>query len=187
MVFPAEDRVLVMPRFWITRKAIQRRHRRMLDKFLQWEADGYLTVFDSDVHDYDAIRQQILDDIEKYRITDIGFDQFQAPAIVSAIESRTSVTCEKVPQTTTRMNAGSKELTRLLGNRAFTTSGNPIMRWNAGAATYKMDSDRHIKPDKASSTDSIDGITALVNALTVLVQSEGETEVGLFVMDDEED
>lgn len=186
MVFPSADRLMVKCRFWITRKAIMRRHRRMLDKFMQWEADELLTVFESDVHDYDAIRQQILDDIDEFRITDIGFDQFQAPAIVSAIESRTSVVCEKVPQTTTRMNPGAKELTRQLGNRAFTTSANPLMRWNASAATYKMDSDRHIKPDKASSTDSIDGITALVNALTVLVQLAGDSDIGLYVMDDDD-
>lgn len=185
LVFYTEDRVMVKPHFWITRKAIHNRHQKMYHKFLEWEQLGILTVFDQDVHDYDKIREHILADIETYRITDIGYDQFQAPQIVSVIEQRTDVTCEKVAQTTTRMNPGSKELTRILGVRRFTTNANPIMRWNASMATYKMDADKHIKPDKSSSTDSIDGIVALVNALTVAVQVVEQPDFEFYTAPDE--
>lgn len=170
MVFPAGDRVIVKAHFWITRNAIKKRHAKMLGKFLQWEQDGLITVFDQDVHDYDKIRDHMLADIVTFNITDIGYDPFQAPAIVSKIESTSDTVCEKIPQTTTRMNAGARELTRYMGVRCMTTNKNPILRWNADVATYKQDSDRHIKPDKQTSTGNIDGITALVNALSVLVQ-----------------
>jgi phage terminase large subunit-like protein len=91
--------------------------------------------------------------------------------------------CVKVPQTTTRMNPGAKELTRVMGLRKLTTNGNPVMRWMADNAAYKQDSDGNIKPSKVESTDSIDGITALVNALTVAVTVPQESEVRLHVFD----
>lgn len=183
IVFSAETRTMVVSHFWITRQAIDRKHRKMAAQFAQWEADGWLTVVEQDAHNYDAITAQILADIEKYRITMIGYDQFQAPAIVNRIEDRTDVACVKVPQTTTRMNAGSKELTRLMGLRRLATNRNPVMRWMADNSAYKQDSDGNIKPSKVESSDSIDGITALVNALTVAVTVPQQPAVRFHVFE----
>lgn len=183
IVFPTDERLMIVSRFWITRSAIERKHRKMLNLILQWEADGWLTVIEKDAHDYDAIAAQILGDIEHYRVTMLGFDQFQAPAIINRVEDRTDVICVKVPQTTTRMNPGSKELTRAMGLRRLTTNANPVMRWMADNAAYKQDSDGNIKPSKVESTDSIDGITALVNALTVAVSVPQVGDVQLHVFD----
>lgn len=183
IAFPTEQRLMVLSRFWITRQAVERKHRKMIGQILQWEADGWLTIVDQDAHNYDAITRQILDDIEKYRITMLGYDQWQAPAVINRIEDRTDVVCVKVPQTTTRMNPGSKELTRVMGLRRLTTNENPVLRWMADNAAYKQDSDGNIKPSKVESTDSIDGITALVNALTVSVTVPQESEVRLHVFE----
>jgi phage terminase large subunit-like protein len=183
IVFTSPARMMVLSRFWITRSAIERKHRKMKSTFAHWEADGWITVVEQDVHDYDAITAQILADIEQYRITMLGFDQWQAPAVINRIEERTDVVCVKVPQTTTRMNPGSKELTRVMGLRRLTTNENPVMRWMVDNAAYKADSDGNIKPSKAESTDSIDGITALVNALTVAVTVPQESEVKLHVFE----
>lgn len=183
IAFPTDERLMVLSRFWITRSAIERKHRKMLKLILQWEADGWLTIVEQDAHNYDAIAKQILDDIEQYRITLLGFDQYQAPAIINKVEDRTDVVCVKVPQTTTRMNPGAKELTRVMGLRRLTTNENPVMRWMADNAAYKQDNDGNIKPSKVDSTDNIDGITALVNALTVAVSVPQEGDVRLHVFE----
>jgi phage terminase large subunit-like protein len=81
------------------------------------------------------------------------------------------------------MNAGAKELTRVMGLRRLTTNENPVMRWMADNAAYKQDADGNIKPSKVGSTDSIDGITALVNALTVAVTVPQLGEVRLHVFE----
>lgn len=183
IVFPTEQRIMVLSRFWITRGAIERKHRSMLGLILQWQADGWLTIVEQDVHNYDAITDQILSDIETYNVVSLGYDQFQAPAIINRVEDRTDVLCVKVPQTTTRMNPGSKELTRAMGLRRLTTNGNPVMRWMADNAAYKQDNDGNIKPSKVDSSDNIDGITALVNALTVAVTVPALGEVRLHVFE----
>jgi phage terminase large subunit-like protein len=180
IAFISEQRAMIVSRFWITRKAIERKHRKMLAKFAEWERDGWITVIEQDAHNYDLITEQILADIETYKITMLGFDQWQAPAVINRITERTDVVCVKVPQTTTRMNPGSKELTRVMGLRRLTTNANPVMRWMADNAAYKQDSDGNIKPSKVESTDSIDGITALVNALTVAVTVPQEVDVQLY-------
>lgn len=186
LVFPTPERVMVKPHFWITRKAMQTKHRKMLAKFMAWEEAGLLTVFDSDVQDYEVILRDILADIETYNVRALGYDQFQAPAIINAIEGRTDVTCVKIPQTTTRMNPGSKELVRLLGERKYTANRNPVMRWNAENANYKQDNELNIKPSKKESTDNIDGVTALVNALCVVVLEPEEPDPVFYFFEDDD-
>lgn len=187
IVFPHPDgRLLVKSHFWITENMVNTRHRKRRDEFLRWQAAGLVTIFKSDVQDYAAIQQHILDDIERYKIRALGYDQFQAPAIINAVEARTDVECVKIPQTTTRMNPGSKMLVNVLGERRFTTNSNPVMRWNAESVDYKQDNERNIKPDRVKSADAIDGISALVDALCVYAIMPEEPVPQFWVFDEED-
>lgn len=186
LVWQTPEKTMVKPHFWVPRKTLGNRHRRMRERFLDWEAKGWLTIVESDSHDYTMITDRILEDIERYKITTIGYDQHQAPAIINQVEGRTDVLCISVPQTTTRLNTGSQELTRLMGNRQLTTNRNGMMRWMAGNANYKQDSEGKIKPDKLKSRDPIDGLMALVTAMTVMVGLPESPEMNVFTFSDKE-
>jgi phage terminase large subunit-like protein len=186
LVWQTPERTMIKPHFWVPRKTLGNRHRRMRERFLDWEAQGWLTIVDSDSHDYTMITNHILSDIERYNITTLGYDQHQAPAIINQVEGKTDVLCISVPQTTTRLNAGSQELTRLMGNRQLTTNSNGMMRWMASNANYKQDSEGKIKPDKLKSRAPIDGLMALVTALTVLVGLPSAQEANVFTFSDTE-
>jgi phage terminase large subunit-like protein len=185
MIFPTDEKVYILPRFWITRKAIETRHKRMKPAMLNWAAEGYIHIIEADVIDYTEVNRQIVKDLETYNVRMVGYDQYQAPQTIQYIEQHMNqVQCVKVPQSTTRLNAGSKELTRRMGLRQLAPNGNPVLRWNADNASYKMDSDGNIKPSKADSTDKIDGITALVNALTVHITEPPQPEFAIHVFTD---
>lgn len=184
IVWHTPEKTMVKPHFWVPRKTLGNRHRRMRERFLEWEAAGWLTIVDGEAHNYEQITNHILQDIEKYNIRSMGYDQHQAPAIINQIEGKTDVMCISVPQTTTRLNPGSQELTRLMGVRQLTTNFNGMLRWNASNALYKQDSEGKIKPDKLKSKLPIDGLMALVTALTVLVGLEIEGEAKIFTFSD---
>lgn len=186
IVWQTKDRTMVKPHFWVPRKTLGNRHRRMRERFLEWEQKGWLTIVDSDSHDYKMITDHIMADIEKYNLRTIGYDQHQAPAIINQVEGKTDVLCISVPQTTTRLNPGSQELTRLMGIRQLTTNFNEMMRWMASNANYKQDSEGKIKPDKLKSRAPIDGLMALVTALTVLVGLPESPEINVFTFSDNE-
>lgn len=169
LVFYTDDKVMIRPRYWITRQALEQRHKKRMEWMLRWIEDGHITVFETEVQDYDKIKKVMLDDIGEYGIRMFGYDPWQAPGIVSHLEDKSNVMAVKVPQLTTRMDPGAKELTRLMGLRMLSSNRNPVLRWNANNAGYKSDSEGHIKPHKENSTGNIDGITALVNALSVKV------------------
>jgi phage terminase large subunit-like protein len=182
VVWHTKEKTMIKPHFWVPRKTLGNKHRRMRERFLDWEVQGWLTIVDSDSHDYEMITKHILDDIDKYNIRTMGYDQHQAPAIINQVESKTDVLCISVSQTTTRLNPGSQELTRLMGNRQLTTNENAMMRWMASNALYKQDSEGKIKPDKLKSRAPIDGLMALVTALTVQVglAEQGDPQIFTF-------
>lgn len=186
VVWQTKERTMIKPHFWVPRKTLSNRHRRMRERFLDWEEKGWLTIVDGDAHDYQKITDHILGDIEKYNIRTLGYDQHQAPSIINQVEGKTDVLCISVPQTTTRLNPGSQELTRLMGVRQLTTNRNSMMRWMASNALYKQDSEGKIKPDKLKSRAPIDGLMALVTALTVHVGLAAESEVNVFTFSDTE-
>jgi phage terminase large subunit-like protein len=186
LVWHTPTRTMVKPHFWVPRKTLGNRHRRMRERFLEWEAKGWLTIINGEAHDYTLITDHILKDVEKYNLRTLGYDQHQAPAIINQIEGKTDVVCISVPQTTTRLNTGSQELTRLMGVRQLTTNRNGMLRWNANNALYKQDSEGKIKPDKLKSRAAIDGLMALVTALTVQVGLPEEREAKFFAFSDDD-
>jgi len=186
ITWQTKEKTMIKPHFWVPRKTLGNRHRRMRERFLEWENAGWLTIVDGDAHDYQMITDKIMEDIEKYNIRSIGYDQHQAPSIINQVEGKTDVLCISVPQTTTRLNVGSQELTRLMGVRQLTTNYNGMMRWMASNALYKQDSEGKIKPDKLKSRAPIDGLMALVTSLTVLVGLPDEREAQIFTFSDAE-
>ena len=72
-----------------------------------------------------------------------------------------------------------------MGLRMLTTSGDPVMRWMAGNATYKQDSEGKIKPDKIRSKAPIDGVVTLVMALGVHAGQPEQSDAGFFSFGDE--
>jgi phage terminase large subunit-like protein len=186
LVWTTPNKTMVRPHFWLPRKTLDTKHRRYRAKFLEWESRGLITIVPGDAHNYDTITAHILKDLDEFQIPHLGYDPYQAPAIIGKIESQTDTVCIKVPQTTTRLNPGSLELTRLMGNRMLTANRNPILRWNAGNAVYKQDSDGRIKPDKMKSRAAIDGLSALVIALTVQAGVPETGPANLFVFSDDD-
>ena len=66
---------------------------------------------------------------------------------------------------TLSLAAPTAELERLSVSRTLWHSGHPVLRWNASNVAVRQDPAGNIKPDKERSSERIDGISALVNAL----------------------
>jgi phage terminase large subunit-like protein len=63
------------------------------------------------------------------------------------------------------MAASSAELERFSVSRTLWHGGHPVMRWNASNVAVRQDPAGNINPDKERSSERIDGISVLVNAI----------------------
>ena len=72
------------------------------------------------------------------------------------------------------MSPPSKEFYKLLLAGNIQHGGNPILRWMAGNVVTRSDPAQNIKPDKAKSTEKIDGIVATIMALDRAIRHSEE-------------
>jgi phage terminase large subunit-like protein len=161
LVFPFDDHVEVLARFFLPRAAVEKR-AAMRPTLEVWEREGWLTVTEGDVVDDKAIIAQAARDAAEFRIVRAAYDPFDARSIAQTLQDDHGIEMVKVPQSMARLSGPAKELERLLGMLALHHGGNPILRWMADNVVTREDESGRIKPDKKKSTEKIDGIVALV-------------------------
>jgi phage terminase large subunit-like protein len=119
---------------------------------------------DGAVTDYDVIRADINMLAETYVIREIAFDRWNATQLATQL-SGDGFAMIGFGQGFASMAGPSKELERRIVGRELGHGGNAVLRWMASNVTVSTDPAGNIKPDKAKSTERIDGIVAAVMAL----------------------
>ncbi len=118
-----------------------------------------------DAIDYSFIKQQILEDAQKFRIIDINIDRlFQAHQLAMELIDE-GLMIVGFGMGFYSMATPMKEFERLLLSNKLNHGGNPVLRWMADNVSVKQDPAGNLKPDKATSQGKIDGIVAIVMAL----------------------
>jgi len=169
----------VLAWFWCPEESIGERSKSDRVPYDVWERQGWIEPTEGNVIDYDFIEAKIKDLGERYQIMEIGYDPYNAQGLVNHL------TDEGLPMVVVRqgyltLTSPAKELERLTMTRTITHFGNPVMRWCAANVVVEQDPAGNIKPSKAKSTERIDGIAALVTALSRAIVEE----TGLSVYDE---
>lgn len=131
-----------------------------------WADQGYLTICDGERIDYSEVTDRVLADFAKHDIATVGFDPWQAEAVIQLLASE-GVEMVEMPQTYAHMSDPSKELEASVAAHDIAHGGDPCLRWMAKNCTTRADKKDNIFPEKPerSSMKAIDGITALVMAI----------------------
>lgn len=130
-----------------------------------WAREGWLQLLPGDITDVREIRKYLVDLHSKFRVREIGFDnwQFQVPA---ATLNEAGILCVAVPQTAKDLTAPVREFLAAVHQGDLVHFGNPILSWMAGNVAL-VESEKHggIKPEKLEPNLKIDGIAATLNAV----------------------
>ena len=120
---------------------------------------------DGNVTDYDVIREDIRELSEAFQIQSIAYDRWGATQLVTQLQED-GATCVPVGQGFATMSAPSKEFEKLLLGKAIRHGGQPVLQWMASNVVAEMDAAGNVKPSKKKSSEKIDGIVAIVMALS---------------------
>jgi len=170
LVFPGDDGVTVLPRFFLPEAALEKRSA-MRPTLERWKREGWLTVTPGDVTDFATIEAQILRDAERFQLVEFAFDPWQSELLRQRLADQ-GLLGYKCPQGMAHMSGPAKHLERLLGERRVTHGGNPVLRWMVDNTQATRDANDHIKPDRKRSTEKIDGVVALVMALAAAYREQ---------------
>ncbi|WP_100461489.1 terminase large subunit [Mycobacteroides abscessus] len=187
-VFPNDDGTFdALLRHWAPEDSIEDLDERTAENATNWVSQGWLTTTPGNVTDYDFIEAQIGRDRDEFLVQEIAYDRWNAQQLIN------NLITDGAPMLTmgqgfASMSAPTKDLQRLIRLGAKTDEdglpvkpiirhgGNPLLRWEIDNFAVAMDPAGNVKPDKANAGDKIDGVVALIMALSrALAAKETET------------
>lgn len=157
-------------RFWTPEDNLPALDKRTAKAASRWVKEGWLTKTPGNVADYDWIKDQIKKDRDVFRVRSIGYDPWNASQLTNDLVSERAPMV-KVRQGFQTMSPVLKETQRLImrGTPEKTVlrhGGNPVVRWCVDNMAVAMDPSGNVKPDKKNSGDKIDGVSALLTAMS---------------------
>lgn len=182
LVFPPEDEsegYTILPHFWIPEDNVNLRVRRDHVPYDIWKQQGYLETTEGNVIHYGYIEQFIDNLGKKYNIQEIAFDRWGAVQMVQNLEGM-GFTVVPFGQGFKDMSPTTKELMKLTLEKKIAHGGHPVLRWMMDNIYIRTDPAGNIKPDKAKSTEKIDGVVATIMALNRAIRNEGETGDSIY-------
>ena len=169
LVFPPtadDDRYFVLPYFWLPEETIALRTSRDHVPYDIWQRQGLLQVTEGNVVDYQAIEQFISELAERYQIAEIAFDRWNATYLTQRLEGEYDFTMVQFGQGFSSMSPPTKELERLILEKKLAHNGHAALMWNFDNLVVETDAAGNIKPSKRKATERIDGVVALIMALS---------------------
>lgn len=167
LVFPPEaegERWKALLRFWLPEQTIARRVQKARLPYDQWTREGWIRATTGNVTDYAFIKRDVLADKAKFDLREVAIDRWNATHLTNELQDE-GVLMVLFGQGFASMSAPMKELERLYTSAQLEHGANPVLRWMFSNVVSKTDPAGNIKPDRAASTEKIDGIVALIMAL----------------------
>lgn len=167
LVFPPDEENgiwYVLPRFFVPEDTIPERKRRDRVPYDDWYRQGALRATNGNVIDYRAIKQQIESDAERFRLVSIGYDPWNATQMALELQED-GQNMFVFRQGFSSMAYPTREFFKLLAAKKFEHGNHPVLRWCSSNLVVQTDAAGNMKPDKAKSTERIDGIVAAIIGL----------------------
>jgi phage terminase large subunit-like protein len=170
LLVPEGNLVHAMWRFWLPESALKHLDKHNEGKFTRWAKDGWLTVTEGDVVDYDRMYSDIERDATDFEIKAADADQWSMAPVIQEIEKRTGVwEVDAYNNTYQRMTPGLIELMALVKTERFRHHGNPIAAFCFDAvevrkAPYDPELIRPDKPERDRSGKRIDAVPSAAMA-----------------------
>lgn len=154
-------------RHWIPEAGFAKLVDRTSGQARVWRDQGYLTVTEGSVLDYEVVRKAINLDGTLYKIKTIGFDRWNSTQLVTNLAENDGFDMLGVGQGYATMSAPTKSMLANVLQRREIHGGNPLVSWQIDNLATLTDSAGNVKPDKEHSGDKIDGVVARIMALSL--------------------
>ncbi|NDC63472.1 MAG: terminase large subunit [Planctomycetia bacterium] len=175
-VFKAADGTYdVDMRYWVPEGTIAEREQRDRIPYSAWIREGWVTVTEGARLDHQHVARDLLAYGETHQLVGVGADPWQVGLLASLLE-KAGVELRGIAQRTAVMNAPAKMLEGLVVEKRIRYVS-PVLSWNANNVCLYTDTTGMIKPDKAKSSEKIDGICALINALAIAMGEDEQLAV----------
>jgi len=174
LAFPIKEYVYVYPWFFLPSDGLADRTKKDGVPYTTWSQEGHVELTLGSVTDWRYVVDRIKQLSQTFKIKEIGFDSWGARDVVQEL-SDGGLECVDVSQSIGSLSAPTKRLQELILDKKLVHTGHPVLRWNLDCSSIYSDPNGNIKvtkPDTSKSTKRIDGVVALIMALSRIQKTE---------------
>lgn len=134
-------------------------------QYAGWMGAGRLTVTPGNVIDFSWIEADLIDFVSRFSVQAVAFDPFQATQLSTRMMSEGLPMIEVRP-TVLNFSEPMKTLEALVLQGKLIHDSDPVLAWMASNVVAHLDAKDNIYPRKERPENKIDGIVALIMALS---------------------
>ena len=142
-----------------------------------WMRTGRLTVTPGNVIDFGWIEADLLEMASRFQVQAVAFDPFQATQLSTRMLAEGLPMIEVRP-TVLNFSEPMKTLEALVLQKKLTHDGDPLLAWMASNVVAHLDVKDNIYPRKERAENKIDGIVALIMALSRAIKPGDSVVLG---------
>lgn len=169
------DPYRIIPYFFVPVDNIRERSKAHGVNYDVWMHDKSLNFFATPgpVTDYSFVEYEIDKAKARFDIREIAYDPYNASYLVQNLINK-QYNCVEIVQNWSNMSWASKEFEMLYLMGLLSFNNDEVLTWNASNVVIHTGPSGNYKPDKAKSSEKIDGIIALIMALNRAILNESE-------------
>ena len=146
--------------------------------------EGYMTLTDGDVVDYDVIKNHIADLCNQYDVKEILYDPWNATHLVTQLTNEGYPMIE-MPQRITTLSDPTKQFRAKVYEGKIIHEGDGLLKWAVSNAVTRSDANENVILDKAKARDRIDPIAAAINGFARCMHDDLVHNLNDYFMSDE--
>lgn len=176
IAFDGNDVLHVLPFYWIPGENMKDRSNQESAKYRIWQGQRLIEVTEGNQVDYEALRRRINAlRSDGLNIAKVAYDPTFAGQLAQQLQADGFEMGEFGQPGYKQWHAAMDDLETVILDHRMRHGGHPILRWNADCVTVKKNLDgmmRPVKPDRRKSSKRIDGIVAMVMAMSLAAAGE---------------
>jgi phage terminase large subunit-like protein len=130
-----------------------------------WQIEGRLIVTDGAVTDFRVIEDDLTSICSRFQVREVAYDPFQATEFSTRMAAD-GVPMVEVRATVLALSEPMKECEALVKTGRLQHDGDPVLVWEASNVVAKRDQKDNVYPCKERPEQKIDGVVALLMALS---------------------
>lgn len=150
--------------FYIPKDTIFERERTLKVPLSSWVEQGYITATPGKTVDYDFIYDDMSKTIDK-TLANV-YDPYKAKHLIKKFEEDGFEDNIPLRQGFLSISSPTKFLLVLVKTKRLNHKNNPVLNWMISNLSIVRDQNDNIKPDKSDRNRKIDGVAAIINALS---------------------
>ena len=151
--------------------------------YKRWANEGYLTLTDGEVVDFNYITNKIIEISKKIRIDRIAYDPYAATQWSISMKNDYGFNMEKFSQKIGNFSGPTKDFEVDMHNGKIIIDYNPLILWMFGNVEFKIDHNGNMKPSKENelSGKKIDNIISMIEAYGCYMFNKSKPKAGMTI------